>query len=548
MRLSCVSLTLLLAATACTREEAEDTGADEDIIQDADGDGVSDADDAFPDDPEEQADSDGDGVGDNADNCGELENPGQDDLDQDGEGDLCDDDRDGDKIDNDSDVFPDDPTETVDSDGDGYGDNSDELPLDPNEWLDADGDGVGDNGDNCANLANSDQADLDGDGEGDQCDADRDGDGFDNDTDVFPDDGADWLDADEDGVGDNTDAFPDDPSEQVDGDTDGVGDNADNCVGDANADQADLDGDGAGDRCDADADGDGHDSEVEGGEDCNDLDSSVSPSASETYYDGVDQNCDGLSDDDQDGDGVDAWAQGGEDCDDTSTDVIGCGGSASEAYPGGCSDLLAAAPGIASGAFWLDLDGLDGPGDAVELTCDMQTDGGGWVVLTPCDVQDKLGGSFEDVVASSTFGVDDQCRPYSRDGSGDGAHIWSWTYAAGFSEFKLVNYAARSYALGTGTTDLGPSWVMVDWGTLYLPGGRGDIGFGDRDADGPVDSFSANMESNKGYLEDAPMPWPGTLDIIQLDAPGTRFAIAWGEGGGQNEGFVPWDAGEIYLR
>ena len=32
-----------------------------------------------------------------------------------------------------------------DSDEDGYGDNSDEFPDDSTEWIDSDGDGVGDN-------------------------------------------------------------------------------------------------------------------------------------------------------------------------------------------------------------------------------------------------------------------------------------------------------------------------------------------------------------------------------------------------------------------
>lgn len=38
--------------------------------------------------------------------------------------------------------------------------------------------------------------------------------------------------------------------------------------------------------------------------DCNDGNPDVYPGAAETWYDGVDQNCDGLSDFDQDGDGV----------------------------------------------------------------------------------------------------------------------------------------------------------------------------------------------------------------------------------------------------
>jgi hypothetical protein len=57
---------------------------------DADGDGVADDDDAFPDDPNESVDSDGDGVGDNGDNCPETENAGQEDSDANGSGDACD--------------------------------------------------------------------------------------------------------------------------------------------------------------------------------------------------------------------------------------------------------------------------------------------------------------------------------------------------------------------------------------------------------------------------------------------------------------------------
>lgn len=113
---------------------------------DSDGDGISDADDAFPNDPRETMDTDDDGVGDNADAF--PDDPDETtDTDGDGVGNVADEDDDGDGVPDDEDAFPLDPEESADSDGDTVGDNADEFPDDPDETTDTDGDGVGDNGD-----------------------------------------------------------------------------------------------------------------------------------------------------------------------------------------------------------------------------------------------------------------------------------------------------------------------------------------------------------------------------------------------------------------
>ena len=79
-------------------------------------------------------------------------------------------DADGDGVIDSEDAFPNDPTESLDSDGDGVGDNADAFPNDPTETRDADGDRVGDNSDNCPSTRNSDQTDSDANGDGDACD------------------------------------------------------------------------------------------------------------------------------------------------------------------------------------------------------------------------------------------------------------------------------------------------------------------------------------------------------------------------------------------
>jgi len=126
-------------------------------------------------------DIDADGVPDPDDNCPDVLNPDQADLDMDGKGDLCDDDTDGDGVPNGGDNCPlvENPDQ-ADQDKDGKGDACDD---------DIDNDGVPNGGDNCPLVPNVDQKDLDKDGLGDLCDEDIDNDKIPNPDDVFPNDG-----------------------------------------------------------------------------------------------------------------------------------------------------------------------------------------------------------------------------------------------------------------------------------------------------------------------------------------------------------------------
>ena len=215
-------------------------------------------------------DSDEDGIQNYLDNCSEVYNPNQEDLDQDGQGDICDPDDDGDEVPDTEDAFPLDATESVDSDGDGVGNNADTdddedgvldtedaFPLDATESVDTDSDGIGNNvdtdddGDDWSDEdetaegtdpldAQSVPVDTDNDGIGNVTDTDDDGDEVPDTEDAFPLDATESVDTDSDGIGNNADtdddgdevpdsedAFPLDATEAYDADGDGVGDNAD---------------------------------------------------------------------------------------------------------------------------------------------------------------------------------------------------------------------------------------------------------------------------------------------------------------------------------
>ena len=231
-------------------------------LADTDSDTVIDSLDAFPLDPFESVDTDNDGIGNNAD---------------------TDDDNDG-LSDSEEAALGSNPL-LVDSDGDGVNDILDLFPINPLESVDADIDGVGDNSDNCPAVANADQLNTDGDGQGNACDADDDNDGLSDSQEVTLGTNPLLADSDGDGVNDRLDLFPSNPMESADADIDGVGDNADNCPAVANTDQLNTDGDAQGNVCDADDDNDGL-------VDTEELALGTNPLLADTDSDGTDDSID----------------------------------------------------------------------------------------------------------------------------------------------------------------------------------------------------------------------------------------------------------------
>lgn len=331
-------------------------------VEDRDEDGVEDDADNCPDHPNNgqedndgdtlgdacDADDDNDGAPDTNDTCPLVPNPSQTDTDGDTLGDACDSDIDGDGLANASDNCPFVATpDQGDLDQDGAGDACD---------TDDDNDGVPDDTDNCPRVANTDQLSTDTDAEGDACDTDLDGDGFPNDDDNCPAvHNPDQNDLDLDETGDACD---------VDDDNDGAPDDTDNCRRTHNPDQLDSDGDLLGDACDGDDDGDGF--------------SDSADNCPLTYQtDQLDRDADGAGDacdEDRDGDRV---ANTLDNCpldhnaDQNDTDRDGAGDACDlDDDNDGIEDAIDNCPLSANDQSDLDADGI---GDA----CDEDKDGDG---------------------------------------------------------------------------------------------------------------------------------------------------------------------------
>ena len=143
-------------------------------------------------------------------------------------------------------------------------------------------------------------------------------------------------------------------------------------------------------------------SELDGG-DCNDDDNSINPNALETWYDGVDQDCQGDNDFDRDGDGFESDEYGGDDCNDLNNEINP--GKDETMYDG------------------IDVNCVDDPNDEYDF------DGDGFVPSDYATVSGLPGGDCDDidpginpsVLDETVDGIDNDCDGTDGvDADGDG--------------------------------------------------------------------------------------------------------------------------------
>jgi hypothetical protein len=289
------------------------------------------------------------------------------------------------------------------------------------------------------------------------------------------------------------------------------------CDGALPDDEADVDGDGWV-ECAEDAGGwDGE--AISGGEDCDDEDAGIHPTAAERC-DGVDDDCDGALDtteSDADGDGWVActpedWAgtsiSGGDDCDDTDATIHPgateiCDGSVDEDCDGLVDDADSSVDPTSQTAWFLDADS-DGYGDAdgsPTLACVQPS--GSVVDNTDCDDSDD---TISPAEAERCDGLDTDCDGDSTDESG----IATFTDSAGIDSDLTAT-------LAVGTSGSPAGLTLADAGDLAVCDGTWFVAL---EVEASVDVWNPS-----GDAADVMLDGGGSEPVLSIDADGIAVSL-----------------------
>ncbi len=210
-----------------------------------------------------------------------------------------------------------------------------------------------------------------------------------------------------------------------------------------------------------------------------------------------------------------------------------------------CKAILAADPNAGSGPYTIDVDG-EGKIEPFEVQCDMDTDGGGFTEITLKIACENLEAVMDNDFAAPTEGIDEECRPFTRDAGSNHSYHYTIPFPPGFTEFYLHDYVLKANAGNNNTSDI-TNWTQTLWNPAYIAGGSGDVSFGSAEEAGPVTSYSDTLPGNLSCF-DCETPWPGMMSIYQTGMESKAFRIGWGEGGPEAEGWFPWWSGTIRVR
>jgi len=217
--------------------------------------------------------------------------------------------------------------------------------------------------------------------------------------------------------------------------------------------------------------------------DCDDYDPNVNNGATETWYDGVDQDCDGLSDYDQDMDGDDDINYGGTDCDDQDPTVEGLDidGDGVSTCDGDCDDSDET---IYAGATETWYDGIDQDcsggsdydqdGDGEEsydsgmgMDCDDtdantigDDDGDGYFVCeTVPDCDDGDGTVYPGATEIFDDGIDQDCDGADMVGLSSCFEYYQYDNTLPDGEYDVIDAAGNAYAVYCNMTNGG--WTLA---------------------------------------------------------------------------------------